>query len=400
MAEFRYLTTSEQGGLVWKSASAASAASLERELLRAEILVLDLQSAEERERKERSVVRDEEKLLFLEQLETAFYAGIPLTRALAIGVDGLREGALRRALMQAREDVANGMSFSGAVERWPGVFSEMEGALLGAGETAGIMAQSLKQMNVSLRRAIELRRKMGSLLLYPKIVALVLVVVLAVLLGFTLPRFEGIFVNANVELPWATKILLATSRWAGGHPLVVCAAVCAAMMGVYAAPFLVRAVPWGHRLLFLVPLFGALMRRSLACNFCRTFSQLLAADVPMLTALRHCREISWNTFYRRCVAEVCLRLNAGRPFADAMDVLRPILGAEVISMLEFGEKSGSLSTILTPLRERMDHDLDLFVERLKPAMESAVTVGISVFIGAIVIAAVLPIFDMVKVFSV
>lgn len=399
MAEYRYLTAPEPGTYVWKSASASSAPSLERELLSAEVLVLDLQAADSTAGKMRVGVKLQEKLLFLEQLETAFHAGMPITRALDISLMSMREGEFKTALESARADVLNGLSFASAIAAWPDVFNGLERALISAGEEAGIMAPALKQINVSLRRSLEMQQRIDSLLVYPKIVGLVLGLVLFVLLGFTLPRFESIFANSNVPLPWITQALLGVSRWVGQHPIISAAALVACFLIGQLAPFFVRTSTLIHKRLFSLPAFGILFRKKVGCSFCRTFSQLLTANVPMLQSLQHCREISWNMFYRECIAEACLRINAGRSFSNAMAPLAPILGDDVISMLNFGEKSGSISQILQPLTERMDHDLNLLVERLKPTLESLVTVGISLVVGTIIIAAVLPVFDMVKVFS-
>lgn len=399
MPEYRYLTTPQAGSYVWKSASASSASSLEQELLGAEVLVLDLESADAAPRHERIVVKDEEKLLFLEQLETAFFAGMPLTRALDIGLLSMPNGEFKKAIQSARKEVENGLPFSSAIARWPGLFSGTERALLSAGEEAGIMAESLQQMNVSLRRSLEMRQRISSLLLYPKLVGIVLVLVLFVLLGFTLPRFEGIFASSNVPLPWVTQLLLGLSRWVGHHSILAGCVVAVCVWLLLSIPFLIRGAAGIHRRLFLLPIVGAVFRKNVSCGFCRTFSQLLAADIPMLQALQHCREISWNIFYRECVAEACLRISVGRSFKNALAPLGVILGEEVVSMLNFGEKSGAISQILRPLTERMDHDMNLLMDRLKPSLEAAVTVGISLVVGTIIIAAVLPVFDMVKVFA-
>ncbi|RFC45793.1 MAG: component PulF [Verrucomicrobia bacterium] len=399
MPEYRYLTAAQTGSYVWKSASASSAASLERELLSAEVLVLDLEAADGAPQAIRGRGKDAEKLLFLEQLETAFFSGMPLTRALDIALVSMPKGKFKTALESTRGEVFNGVSFSHAISRWPEIFDGTERALIGAGEEAGIMAESLQQINVSLRRSMEMSQRIGSLLLYPKIVGVVLVLVLVVLLGFTLPRFEGIFASSNVPLPWITQQLLGLSRWVGQHPVVSSCGLAVCSWFVWAVPFLIRGTAGIHKRLFLIPVLGAVFKKNLSCSFCRTFSQLLAANIPMLQALQYCREISWNIFYRECIAEACLRINAGRPFANALAPLGLILGEDVVGMLNFGEKSGAISKILTPLTQRMDHDLNLLVDRLKPTLEAGVTVGISLVVGTIILAAVLPVFDMVRVFA-
>jgi type IV pilus assembly protein PilC len=194
-------------------------------------------------------------------------------------------------------------------------------------------------------------------------------------------------------------MLLEVSRWVAQHPILSASVAGACICSVLAAPFLIRGTAGLHKRLFLFPVLGVLFRKNVSCSFCRTFSQLLAANIPMLHALQHCREISWNIFYRECIAEACLRISVGRSFANALSPLALILGEDVISMLNFGEKSGAISQILRPLTERMDHDMNLLVDRLKPTLEAFVTVAISLVVGTIIIAAVLPVFDMVKVFS-
>lgn len=385
---------------MWKSASAASAASLEQELLSSEVSVLYLEPADARTQAMRGTMRAEQKLLFLEQLETAFFAGMPLTLALDIGLGSMPESRFKAAIKSARAEVESGLMFSKAVSRWPGLFNGTECALIGAGEEAGIMASSLQQINVSLRRSLDMRQRIGSLMLYPKIVGVVLILVLFVLLGFTLPRFEAFFMNSNVPLPWVTEQLLALSRLVGKHPLLFTGLAGAWVWFVISIPLLVRGSAGVHKKLYTVPYLGVVFRKATSCGFCRTFSQLLDANIPMLQALQHCREISWNIFYRECVAEACLRISAGRPFSNAIAPLTPILGEDVVSMLNFGEKSGAISRILAPLTERMDHDLSLLVDRLKPTIEALVTLGIALVIGTIIIAAVLPVFDLVKVFSI
>lgn len=399
MPEYRYLTKQQNGPHVWRSALSSSASTLERELLNAELLVLDLESADLRQKRTRRKVSEEEKLLFLEQLETAFFAGMPLTRSLDIGLLSMPKGEFKQALQSARSEVVNGMSFSTAISSWPGVFNGTERALIRAGEDAGIMAEALRQINISLRRSLEMRQRLAALFLYPKIVGVVLVLVLSVLFKFTLPRFESIFASSNVPMPWITQLLLGASRWVGQYPVASAMGLAGVILFVLAAPGLIRKTAVIHKRLFFLPGVGGVLRKDLSCSFCRAFGQLLAADLPILQVLQHCREISWNMYYRECVAEACLRISAGWPFSNAMAPLAPILGEEVVSMLNFGEKTGSISKILGPLVDRMDHDLNLLVERLKPTLEAAVTVGISLVVGTIIIAAVLPVFDMVRVFA-
>lgn len=400
MPEFRYLSSDAGGGYVWKTSVATSQVALERELLSAEIPVLEIWEVNAPvARGSTRGVPDEEKLLLLEQLETAFLVGMPLTRALEMGLSSVKQPFFRKVMQSIREDIDSGLPFSTALARWPGVFSGLERALILAGDQAGIMSEALRQINISLRRAVEIRKKINSLLLYPKILSMVMVIVLGVLLGFTLPRFEGIFLASNVELPALTQGLLTVSRFLGKHPLGTAAAIVVGVWIILSLPAMVRRTLILHRILLRIPAFGPVLRKSIACTFCRTFAQLLSANVSILQALNLCRDITWNAYYRKCVAQTCVLISVGRSISSAIEPMRPVLGDDLTAMLAFGEKTGSISDMLGPLVQRLEHDLSLQVEKMKPAIETMITLVIAVVVGTIVIAAMLPMFDMVKVFS-
>ncbi len=399
MPEYSYLSAPRKGYYIWKSASASNVAALEQSLLSADTVVLEVVCKTPLRGKSNGKVASGEKLAFLERLETAFHVGLPLPRAIEMCLHSQKNGFFRDTLEGIQFDIASGMPLSRAMGRWPGAFTGLERALIAAGDQAGIMPQAINQINTTLRRSTEAKQRIDSMLLYPKIVGVVLLLVLGVLLGFTLPRFQGVFAASNVPLPALTQWLLDLSLAFSSHPLIAVSALILSGIGVGAFPTLLRKIPRLHKFFLSIPVIGDLARQTLACNFCCTFSRLLSANVPTLQALQLCRDISWNVFYRESVARACVLVSSGRTLGASLEPMRDILGAELLSMLAFGEKSGSLPDLLDPLAIRMEREIGLLFERFKPTLEAFITVVIAIVIGTIVIAAMLPVFDMVKVIA-
>lgn len=399
MPEYRVQTPGPSGRPMWKSVSASSAAALERDLLAAEICVLQIAPTERTAKSAGRKPSEAQKLGFFEQLETAFQVGMPLLNTLDLCLSALKGGAFRDVLKDLRNEIASGQPFSKALQRHPAAFSPLEVALIAAGDRAGIMPQVLAHLTRALRRASQLKRQISALLVYPKAVGLVLVLVCGVLLGFTLPRFQSMFAAYNVPLPLMTRLLLDASNWLQTHPWLAASLTLGTFLSVRATPQWLAARAELQRPILRLPLAGPLLRQTLTCHFARTFAQLLAARIPALQALQMCRDISQNGLYRESVARATLRLNAGYGLAEALEPMRPVVGTELLSLLAFGEKTGTVPFLLETLSERLEKDLSLRIERLKPVIEVGLTVAIAIVIGGIIIAAILPTFDMVNVLA-
>jgi len=321
-------------------------------------------------------------------------AGLPLVQTVDLVAEQCPDRALGRLLRQVSEDVSNGWSlsysFSQRGERsLPVTFRET----VRAGEESGDLLSSFDRMAEYYHRMNKTRESVVSALTYPAFVLAVAAVVVAIIMGYAVPTFTGMFQSMDVELPWVTVALIGVSNFFQRYALV--------LLGVMAlAVFLLRlygltekggAVLAGLQL--KLPLIGEVVRMSGASQFAHTMSTLLTAGMPILQAI----EISGRTMTNRCLSGEILEtlpgVESGRGLGECMGLARE-LPAMLVQMTAVGEATGSMESTLQVLAEYYDNEVDVRVKRALALLEPAIIVVLAIFVVFILMAVYLPMFNM------
>lgn len=321
-------------------------------------------------------------------------AGLPLVQTVDLVAEQCPDKALGRLLRQVSEDVSNGWSlsysFSQRGERsLPVTFRET----VRAGEESGDLLSSFDRMAEYYHRMNKTRESVVSALTYPAFVLAVAAVVVAIIMGYAVPTFTGMFQSMDVELPWVTVALIGVSNFFQRYALV--------LLGVMAlAVFLLRlygltekggAVLAGLQL--KLPLIGEVVRMSGASQFAHTMSTLLTAGMPILQAI----EVSGRTMTNQCMSDEVLntlpRVEGGRPLGECMSYARE-LPPMLVQMTAVGEATGSMESTLKVLAEYYDNEVEVRTKRALALLEPTIIVVLAIFVVFILMAVYLPMFSM------
>ena len=321
-------------------------------------------------------------------------AGLPLVQTVDLVAEQCPDRALGRLLRQVSEDVSNGWSlsysFSQRGERsLPVTFRET----VRAGEESGDLLSSFDRMAEYYHRMNKTRESVVSALTYPAFVLAVAAVVVAIIMGYAVPTFTGMFQSMDVELPWVTVALIGVSNFFQRYALV--------LLGVMAlAVFLLRlygltekggAVLAGLQL--KLPLIGEVVRMSGASQFAHTMSTLLTAGMPILQAI----EVSGRTMTNQCMSDEVLNtlpgVEGGRPLGECMSYARE-LPPMLVQMTAVGEATGSMESTLKVLAEYYDNEVEVRTKRALALLEPTIIVVLAVFVVFILMAVYLPMFSM------
>ncbi|MCI8677046.1 MAG: type II secretion system F family protein [Lawsonibacter sp.] len=321
-------------------------------------------------------------------------AGLPLVQTVDLVAEQCPDRALGRLLRQVSEDVSNGWSlsysFSQRGERsLPVTFRET----VRAGEESGDLLSSFDRMAEYYHRMNKTRESVVSALTYPAFVLAVAAVVVAIIMGYAVPTFTGMFQSMDVELPWVTVALIGVSNFFQRYALV--------LLGVMAlAVFLLRlygltekggAVLAGLQL--KLPLIGEVVRMSGASQFAHTMSTLLTAGMPILQAI----EVSGRTMTNQCMSDEVLntlpRVEGGRPLGECMSYARE-LPPMLVQMTAVGEATGSMESTLKVLAEYYDNEVEVRTKRALALLEPTIIVVLAIFVVFILMAVYLPMFSM------
>jgi type IV pilus assembly protein PilC len=343
-----------------------------------------------------SGVRTREIVVLSRQFATLIDAGLPLVQSLGILAEQTENPRLREILRGVVYDIETGSTLADALRKHPRVFSELFVNMVAAGEAGGILDTILNRLAGFLEKQDAITRKVLGAMTYPAVMLLVTLGATAILLWQVVPVFAGIFNDAGLALPLATRLVLGVSGLLQAYvPHLLAAAV--------AGVLLLRrylATPPGRlaadRLLLRLPVVGVLVRKAAVSRFTRTLGTLLAAGVPILDAL----EITARTAGNRVVHEAVLQARAS--IASGATIAEPlrtcgVFPPMVVQMIHVGEQTGGLDTMLHKVADFYDDEVDAAVGALTSVIEPVLVVVMGIVIGGMVVAMYLPMFDMLQV---
>ncbi len=337
-------------------------------------------------------------------------AGMPLVAALSALVEQLRsvpEHGIRR--LAARDDslakvvehvhdkVNAGSTLADACAAHPNVFSGLFVNMVAAGETSGSLEEVLFRLTQMLERRLQLAGRVKAAVAYPLMMIVVATAVVIFLLSFVVPGITQIFLEMGRRLPWPTQLLIASSAFFRGYFWVIAAVAAAALVAVTAWYRTKEGRLVADRFKLRVPLFGPLLLKLEVARMARVLGTLLVSGVPILDALEIAKKVVQNTFLASALHSVRDAVGKGESFADAMrktQLFPPI----VSHILATGQVSGDVETGLLNIADMYDGEVESAAGTLTSLLEPAILLLMGLVIGFIVLAILLPIFEISQVF--
>jgi type IV pilus assembly protein PilC len=269
-------------------------------------------------------------------------------------------------------------------------------ALVNAGEIGGVLEQTLETMAQALDREMELREKVKSAFVYPIIVLVAAAGVVTVMLLFIIPVFENVYAQFHSQLPGPTRMLMAASKILTHYWWAVLIALVAAVWGIRSFLRTETGTRIWDRAKLRLPLLGKLIRKMTVLRFVRTLGALVAAGVPLLSALETATRVAGNTEFTAAIERVKGEVTEGASLSAPIRASGKFPNL-VPRLIQVGEESGSLDAMLEKIAHFYDRDIEYTVKRLTTLMEPALTVVLGGIVGSIVIALYMPIFTLATV---
>jgi type IV pilus assembly protein PilC len=332
--------------------------------------------------------------VFARQFATMTASGMTLLRALAVLEDQAAKTSLKKAIGDVRADIESGVSLSAAMARHDTVFPTLMVAMIRAGETGGFLDSALERLAVTFEKDAALRGKIKSALTYPVIVLAFTALMIAGVLIFIVPIFEGMFSKLGGELPLPTRVLVTASHslvWSG--PLMLAVAV----VGTVALRRALRTRPAVRlafdRLKLRMPVFGPLFTKIAVSRFARNLGTLLGVGVPMMQALDVVGATTGNAVITAAMADLQSSVRDGQPMSASLG-RHPAFPRMVTQMIEVGEESGQLSQMLDKVADFYDREVDSAAESLTASIEPIMVVVMGTVVGSMVVCLYLPMFTI------
>lgn len=330
------------------------------------------------------------------QLATMINAGLPLATALTILQDQSKP-QLARLVNKLLKDVEGGDTFAEALKRHPDVFSRVYIQLVRAGEVGGLLDDILDRLALNLEKDKDFKAKTKGAMIYPIIVILAMVVVGFIMMIFVIPKLTEMYKDFDAQLPFATRILIATSNFMTQFWWLILMLMVGGSVGLRAWSKTDLGEKTIDKWLMKIPIYGQLREKIILTEFARTMSLLMGSGVPLLEAMEIVGQAMSSRMYRDVVLDSRDDVEKGVQLSNALakyEIMPPILP----EMIAVGEETGKMDEILLKLSEYYEKESEYAVKNLTTAMEPLIMIVLGVGVGLMVIAVIMPIYNLTNQF--
>lgn len=341
-------------------------------------------------------VRESSKVAFFRSFATLIGSGVPIRRALLVGVESCRDARLTEALRSILSDVESGSPLSGAMARRPKEFAPLYIAMIKAGEIGGALHDVLERLAEFMERDRMIRKRVMSALTYPAIVGCTAVGLVLFLLANTIPAFSAMFDEMHVALPASTRVLIAIGEFLK-TPFSVALLAALALLPWLLMKYADRLPAFRFALdtaKLNVPIFGAILRKATIARFARTLGTLLRCGVALVSALDAAQGVVENAVYRRCARSLVEALRDGDPLTASLErsgLFEPLF----LQLLHVGEETGALDSMLLRLADYYEFDVETAIATLGSALEPLLIISLGVVVGTIVASVLIPLYSVI-----
>ncbi|HEG4447777.1 TPA: MSHA fimbrial biogenesis protein MshG [Aeromonas hydrophila] len=401
MSSFAYKGRDSQGNAVSGVVEAATEMAAAEQLMRRGVMPTELKPGKAKAAAldwslllERGV-RLDELVVFSRQMYALTRAGIPILRAIA----GLEESAhskpLKRALHALGEDLGNGRPLSSSMQAHPRVFSSLFVAIIHVGENTGQLEEAFLQLANYFELELETRKRIKTAMRYPSFVLIAIGIAMVILNIMVIPVFAGMFAKFGVELPLATRILLATSHFFVHYWWVMLGVLLAMVFGWRRWVSTVKGKLTWHRWQLKLPIVGTIIERSLLARFARSFSMMLKAGVPLNTALSLVADAVDNAWMAGRIRDMRAGIERGESLlrtAGGSGLFTPL----VMQMIAVGEETGQVDDLLHEAAEYYEREVDYDLKSLTARIEPILIGIVAVMVLILALGIFTPMWDMMR----
>ena len=334
---------------------------------------------------ERKRVSQHDLLVFTHELGSLSKAGLPLDRILSILAQLSDNDYLKEIVGDLLKEIKAGKSLSEGLGRYPRVFPRIYVNMVKAGEVGGALDEILDRLREYLESSQELKNYIVSALIYPCILVFVAIGSFVILLGFVIPKFAVIFENAGAPIPLPMQIMLLISGVLSGYWWLILGAVGGSWH------FFRRwlnteegRLSWDRRLLG-IPLLGPVYQKLEVSRFSRTLGTLLRSSVPLISSINIVKEVVNNQAIARAMEPIKAGVKKGEGLV--LPIRREnVFPAFALHLLEVGEETGQLDTMLLQVADTYDRDLRTALKRLIAFFEPAIILVMGIVFGFVIVS--------------
>ncbi len=328
-------------------------------------------------------------------LSAALHAGLGIVEALDILITDADKGIMKRVLTEARNNLQNGQSLSATFASMGAVFPPIFVGMVKAGEIGGKLDVVFDDLGKQLSRDYDLSKRVKAAMSYPMILIIATLLVVGLLLFFVLPRLTVAFARAGYQLPLITQIVIFLSHIVLYSPILDIVFI---LFLIWFFTYFRRSVP-GQKFFVIVgmhtPIIKGLVKKVALVRFTRTLGSLIGSGTPIIDALNLASDAVGNRYYKDAIVDVIAQIKNGVPLNLALSSHQKLFPQFLTSLVNVGERSGSLEKVLNTFAEFYDEEVNNSLKDVTAFLEPFLILFMGLVVGGIAVAVLLPIYSLI-----
>ncbi len=341
-------------------------------------------------------VKIKDLAVFCRQFYTMLNAGIPIVNCLDVLREQTENKKLKSTLSEVYDDIQKGATFSTSLKNHKRIFPELLINMIEAGELSGNLDSILERMSIHYEKESKISNKIKGAMVYPILLSIVSILVVIFLLVFVMPTFLSMF--EGVRLPAPTRVLLLVSYFLTDYWYIYTIGIILVIFGFSQFYESEKGRLFFDRLKFKIPVVKGTTQKVVTSRFTRTLSTLLTSGIPLIQALESTSKVSGNKVVETEIKQAIDEISTGATLTNSIKKIG-VFPPMVISMIQIGEESGQLDDILDKTANFYDEETESALQKMITLVEPLMIILMAIIIGAIVIAMILPMFEMVDTIS-
>jgi type IV pilus assembly protein PilC len=334
-----------------------------------------------------------EVVILSRQIATLFEAKVSALKAFKLLAGNTRNELLNQKLNEIVDDIQAGANISDALKKHPDVFSNFYVNMVGAGEESGTLNETFNYLADYLDRQYALTKKMKNALIYPSFIIFTFVAVMVLMFTLVIPKLSQIILESGQEIPVYTKIVLSISDFLVNYGIFV---LILAVIGVFGLIYLARSKE-GQKMLdrfkLSFPIIGDLYKKFYLARIADNLETMLSSGIPILRTIEITGAVVGNRTYQNIMEEATEAVKSGTSLSESLSRNEEIPNI-LVQMIQIGEETGSISTILKTLAKFYEREVNEAVDTLVSMIEPVMIVLLGLGVGVLLASVLMPIYNI------
>lgn len=342
---------------------------------------------------EQSEIPLQDKLQFFQLLSTMIDSGMPITSTIELLEEQAKNPKLKLVIRDIRDSISQGLSLAEAFEKNNDVFDDATAAVVEAGERSGKLQFILRELVTQYEQRDRLSKQVKSVMIYPIVVIVSMILLGAIVLIFVVPKLVSIF-EGSANLPLPTQIMIGMSDFLISFWWVLLLII--GLVGYLFTQW--KKTRSGQRVwstfLFSLPMAGPILQKMILSRFTRIFGFLTSAGVPIIDGLRISASVAENDFYEERILLAADDLSRGISIAENLSGNEKLFPKMLVNMIAVGEKSAALDRIMNKAADFFTEEVERQIGSLSKILEPIILAFIAAGAVFMLLAVYLPILQL------